>query len=1735
MKLIDFRRISARILLATTILVLCSAPRAYAVCDSFPGVAAIFPGALGALNRPYASPSDFLEVRLRRNVCDAASPGFTTGAAFADRISLFFTPPFGPPTALILATDCSFFDASVEAACIADLGHVAARAQCATLAATDVQLIDLPEFNETRVKFRFPDTDGLIDAVDDDRTLAGPTKVVATTSSVDPPCAIATTPCTDSLSTAGLLACIDTLYGLDGTCQTERASRLFPDFVALPPPNDFQALCTEPVATCTGDADELRSSTDSEGNLFVPMDWEGVLVSDDLGVPVPRIIDAATALDRFPLIDPADPHIPIEIPNEDFIDSYTVYGRLLPPVFDVQRRTGVDSEVAFIGSADAPRSVLRFSRRSPTFSACFGGDHAGSPCTENSDCGSGSCDPALCEDGVTECEEDSDCPTGECGEGLFEFRDAYHEDAGPVLVGRAVGPATAGVATHGTCTSDASLVCLATADCPPGDDCLGFRSVAQNPVPLEGLDATEQLFAFATRESIAGKDLNGDGDLDDLVAVLRRRDTGERVSLGAPAGCGLAADPAGRTVIAFDNGLVRSPALAVGDELLAFLEPEAFVNESGSPTEPGFPCDLNGDGDDRDFILRVFNIDGNELGGGIPASLEARLNDRPLVVSARRVFFRSHESDDAPVSTRTASLSSSGAETFEAVELASISGNGQYLVFASAEDGLVAGDANGLSDIFVRDPGAGTLVRVSIASDGTEANAASPAWGAPAISADGRFVAFDSSATNLVASGASGVTHIYLHDRDADEDGVFDEAGDVATELISISEAGSEGNLDSGWPSLSADGRYIAFKTGATNLDPSVTNTGPYYDIVVKDRETGVVTTESLDTTGLQTGNEHSAFPSISGDGALVAFLSRAVDLVSPSLSTSGSLWRMFQRDRATSTTQLIGVNNEGTGWLDNAVQPVQAAGGSAVVVHLGSNGAVMVHDSGTESSERVDRSSGGSYASPPYPAYPKLSADGRFIVFAGFDGLVPDGAAADSAYVQVYVHDRAADSTSRAGLRDSGGRPDGFAGFPSLSADGRQIAFLSTATDLVSGDSDGGMMDLFVRGPGSAADHPGADLFADGALDDIVLRVLDVSVDPPVLLNLCPATRVAVAAGRALFLRPEASNACAGSPAGSLNPSEDSDLDDLVLQLFTGSSVENLGRAASLIDLSGSWITALIDQDGDAETSDNVVDVRPADLSTDWFGDIGLSASMLGAGESVIAFLSDEAIEGDLSGDGDSTDQVLHLYFPDAASDRLVTLLPAEEFVIGDEIVAWRTNEADLAVGDCDRNGDGDCIDDTIFAFDLVSRETIDLESAVTPCALAVCDPTQPYLVEGSTLTFLTYEPDQGTDLDGDLAIDALVIQVIDVHTLAAGTRRRSAPAAASAWKAIAGRCIEIRNQLACDHPACSSAGGDCDQQGQCRLEVGACAEITDCPAPSAADATLDCVLPTNPAPRDPLASGTNIALSMGRCREAVGIACASDTDCAEPGLHCREAACVREHGVCRQDDDCPPAANCSESERTVLVSTSLDDDGDGHADERDNCPQEWNPRQEDTDGDGLGDACEPSVCVALDKPKLLLKKLDSPAGSRKLILKGEFTIPHPFDPEFDPLLRGARITVADVAGTSLLAATIPGGAWDTESRQGWKANRSGTTFTWKSISGIAGVTKVKLKIGDRKVPGKVKVNVVAKYATATIDVAGLPLSTSVHLGSESSSPCSSILFLELPERPACYFNAKGNALTCR
>jgi Tol biopolymer transport system component len=243
--------------------------------------------------------------------------------------------------------------------------------------------------------------------------------------------------------------------------------------------------------------------------------------------------------------------------------------------------------------------------------------------------------------------------------------------------------------------------------------------------------------------------------------------------------------------------------------------------------------------------------------------------------------------------TERVSVNTAGGNADGGSNASAISSDGRYVAFDSDAD-LVATDSGDYYDIFVHDRPTGETIRASVDAGGNESNGHSYS---PAISGDGRYVAFESFATDLVPGGTNGNGHIFVRDLQTD-----------ITKIVSVHSDGTQGDQDSTLPSISADGRYVAFESFATDLVPGGTNGNGH--IFVHDLQTGITTLVSVDSNGIQ-GNDDSSLPSISADGRYVTFRSQADNLIVGDTNLS-PLSDIFVHDLQTGITTLVSVDSNG-------------------------------------------------------------------------------------------------------------------------------------------------------------------------------------------------------------------------------------------------------------------------------------------------------------------------------------------------------------------------------------------------------------------------------------------------------------------------------------------------------------------------------------------------------------------------------------------------------------------------------------------------------------------------------------------------------------------------------------------------------------------------------------------------------------------------------------------------------
>lgn len=459
-----------------------------------------------------------------------------------------------------------------------------------------------------------------------------------------------------------------------------------------------------------------------------------------------------------------------------------------------------------------------------------------------------------------------------------------------------------------------------------------------------------------------------------------------------------------------------------------------------------------------------------------------------------------------------------------------LSAGGRFVAFETEADGLVAGDTNDASDVFVRDLKEGTTVRVSVASDGTPGEGACTPDGvsaedAPAatfgsfgasINAKGRYVVFSSCSANLSLIDAKHTEDVFVHDRAGGATELVSQSSDGLPAFcvggISCSSAGTT-------QAISASGRYVVFDSNAANL--VVGDTNAVSDVFVRDRHEGTTERISVTSEGSEAqANVGLAFPfgslagSISDDGRYVVFLSDAPNLAAnaPDEKLVDNV-DVFVHDRSSGETEQIDVDADGNEdivpitdietleLLEAAISPngryVAFISRWDGFVPNDTNDAydVFVHDRKTGRKERVSVGSTGGEGDSYSMGHLAFSADGRFITFASTAHIDPDDDEGGTCGVDtgirdfhcgltgdkdVYVYDRITGSAELVSRNRDGGTdcdPDlypnsgcpGWTWSSSISADGRYVSFQSDSQQLVKGDeNDVRVKDHFVRDRGT-------------------------------------------------------------------------------------------------------------------------------------------------------------------------------------------------------------------------------------------------------------------------------------------------------------------------------------------------------------------------------------------------------------------------------------------------------------------------------------------------------------------------------------------------------------------------------------------------------------------------------------------------------------------------------------------
>ncbi len=635
----------------------------------------------------------------------------------------------------------------------------------------------------------------------------------------------------------------------------------------------------------------------------------------------------------------------------------------------------------------------------------------------------------------------------------------------------------------------------------------GAQATAGTVSGAPSYSANGRLVAFSTTS-----DLLGAGDTNGLADIyVRDRLTGavERVSVG-PGGVqslgGDSVEPflsaSGRFVVFASDATNLVPGdtnatrdVFLHDRLTAITE---RVSLGASAVQANAFSGTGSVSDDGNLVAFLSSATNLLVTTDINAADDVYVRDRALGTTVR------------------ANVSAGGSQTVtgSVTQDPMISGDGRFVAFTSTSDNLLTAlDTNGVADVFVKELTPGAVTRSSVNSGATtEPNGVS---GRPWITRDGRFVLFDSAATNLVANDTNGTGDVFLHDRSLSQ-----------TVRVNRSTSGAEAPAAtvSLRGNVSDDGRYVVFETTATTLVPGVDGNGPLQDILVHDRVTGETTRVNRSATGIQ-ANGASVQPRLSADGRQVVFFSDGTNLVTgdtnglrdafavenpvpeathrvsvdsnrvegdnlssrPTLAldgrraffasaatnlvagdTNGSQ-DVFARDRLQGITSRSSVSGAGAEGNGDSFQP--AAGWTGQFVAFASDATnlvagdtnnstdIFVRDDDNGTTVRASVATAGTQGNDD-STEPSLSADGRWVAF---QSLASNLVTTDLNGVQdVFVRDVLLSTTEIVSVTDDGIQANNVSSFPAISADGRWVAFQSLASNLVLGDTNG-VRDVFV------------------------------------------------------------------------------------------------------------------------------------------------------------------------------------------------------------------------------------------------------------------------------------------------------------------------------------------------------------------------------------------------------------------------------------------------------------------------------------------------------------------------------------------------------------------------------------------------------------------------------------------------------------------------------------------------
>jgi len=433
-----------------------------------------------------------------------------------------------------------------------------------------------------------------------------------------------------------------------------------------------------------------------------------------------------------------------------------------------------------------------------------------------------------------------------------------------------------------------------------------------------------------------------------------------------------------------------------------------------------------------------------------------------VVACAVLVLWSSQASAVIPYLTERVNLTPSGGQSTGNVQAdPTLSQDGRYAAFFTSSTDIVAGDTNGRPDVFVRNLKSGVAVRANLDSLGNQLDVAT---GDYELSGNGRFVVFSSRGSSIVPGDTNGYYDLFLRDLKAN-----------TTQIVSLTS--TNGLLNNSVRSvdfdISADGRYVVFSTAATNVVTG-SDTNNSDDVFIRDVKLGTTTLLSKNSAG-SFGNSTSLRPSISCDGAYVTFQSLATNLVSEDTNATGDIFLIERLSNDSISNVTIGgngsINISGYGDISCNGETIVFSSDASNLVSGDTNDTwdIFAYGMIDKVFQRVNLDSSGNQTGDAYHVVSNIVKNnidfsGRYVVFSSHS---PDLVLGDTnGQEDVFLRDLQDGTTQIVSKRNSTTQSTGISHRPSISLNGMDIIYVSSDGGLVTGDT-GGYTDIFVSKTG--------------------------------------------------------------------------------------------------------------------------------------------------------------------------------------------------------------------------------------------------------------------------------------------------------------------------------------------------------------------------------------------------------------------------------------------------------------------------------------------------------------------------------------------------------------------------------------------------------------------------------------------------------------------------------------------